>query len=640
MPRLQELQADFLQFFPGHDVAGLWHHRWEILAGKGPGAANAPEALSAARQYKASLDAEKGGPRPPRPARGWDAKWDFMSTPGKRARDSPTVAGGVFRVAAQGLEALHRRDSAASEGADSDLRDAWLRKTLGEGMRRHLIELAGKARGKWLERIRSDRRRDDRDDADSNYSSGRPRETDAVFDSFLEQLLAECRQEAERVGASLEDLALAAWWQKYVEQGVGTKCSDPDKTWPWALFLNELVGAKERVAPCSLHAAERCRRHLRCLLAAARHLLSHDSEQSRSEYLGRLQRAREEPRCRGCAAQLHRRLEDLGMAGSGDPGPERVVEALGEAARSRQASRISASALRYCRGEISRTFRNGKQAGVPLESLASRLASGDESPLKDLKLTAVVYHGKHFVVEGNCRLWCLKEAARRMGRDLEVQVEVVDLHLGFVRQQDAGQPAPRAFFQRFSTKTDGESVDWDGDDGRAGPDGTSRAPEGGAPPLAEPGGPLPASAASPPGTSTGEGAARARGGQEERGFDDAFRGLGGRQLVEAKFSELCGLHHPANGGGPEDYQRLQHAYDRALARASAAPVSVQPTPPSRRQLTAASAQGRAVGSSRGRCIKASFPQRCMQCSGQIEVGSSIRKAGPGWCHDECVQYSP
>ena len=120
---------------------------------------------------------------------------------------------------------------------------------------------------------------------------------------------------------------------------------------------------------------------------------------------------------------------------------------------------IPCNELFYAKAKISSHFQHGKQAGEPLELLVDRLVSGECR----LELCAVRYHGRLYVVEGNRRLWCLKEAEKRLGKELSVRVRVSDMYLGSVRQQDQRCPALQTFWEKYTTDNQGTSVSWTGE---------------------------------------------------------------------------------------------------------------------------------------------------------------------------------
>jgi len=131
---------------------------------------------------------------------------------------------------------------------------------------------------------------------------------------------------------------------------------------------------------------------------------------------------------------------------------------------------ISTQQLRFCKAKISDKFRKGKQQGEPLEALVEKLVEEEQqlridaaaglqtSPkIRDsLLLVAVKFHGSLFVVEGNRRLWAIREAEHRLGgATFEVNINVQDLYLGDVH----GRTAIKGFWDKYSTKNEGKSVE-------------------------------------------------------------------------------------------------------------------------------------------------------------------------------------
>eukprot|EP00928_Gymnodinium_smaydae_P056668 TRINITY_DN40000_c0_g1_i1.p1 TRINITY_DN40000_c0_g1~~TRINITY_DN40000_c0_g1_i1.p1 ORF type:complete len:341 (+),score=51.91 TRINITY_DN40000_c0_g1_i1:85-1023(+) len=126
-----------------------------------------------------------------------------------------------------------------------------------------------------------------------------------------------------------------------------------------------------------------------------------------------------------------------------------------EAIRRGAKQMMACSELRYTKGVIGSTFKNGE----PINNLRDKLICDDTRAdvLRALCLFAVRYHGEVFVVEGNRRLKALNDAETviRPEQTLEVQVEVVDLYLGRIY----GRPALRVFWEALSTKDEGKTVE-------------------------------------------------------------------------------------------------------------------------------------------------------------------------------------
>ena len=80
---------------------------------------------------------------------------------------------------------------------------------------------------------------------------------------------------------------------------------------------------------------------------------------------------------------------------------------------------------------------SGPQRGTRLSKLVQKLVRGQVHP-KDLEWTAVRFHGEVYVVEGNCRLWCLTESQKQLGQKIMVSVRgetyghVYDKEKGYV----------------------------------------------------------------------------------------------------------------------------------------------------------------------------------------------------------------
>jgi len=71
-----------------------------------------------------------------------------------------------------------------------------------------------------------------------------------------------------------------------------------------------------------------------------------------------------------------------------------------------------------------------------------------------LCLVGVRYHGRTHIVEGNRRLWALREAEQRLCRPFEVKVDMQDLYIGMIH----GRPALRMFWDKYTTENDGINI--------------------------------------------------------------------------------------------------------------------------------------------------------------------------------------
>lgn len=474
LPSLSALQADFLKTFPQVDHMGLHYYQWQLASGAGPQAAASEKARRHAAHYAASLDVEKGGLRhcaPPK--RGFQPKWDFMKRSGADARASPTAAGELFRMATQALQDFDRVCS-SPRGADQHLGAAWshIAGRLGQTGVQALLRLASDVRGQVIERIKSEIRCREHRNVEENFDSqSLAGESDRLFEEWMQSTRSDAEAKAAVLSASLTDLALAAWHLKYIQQGVANRKDDPDKSFPWVIFCDELCAVKEQAQPCCQAATERYRRLLgavrRAVKAAVADSHSEDALRYLKDALHRFQNLTVS--CNACKVALRRqhtslRLEDLAAhldAGTINASGNEVLQQVFHAFRALadgEVRIIPCSELFYAKARIGRHFQHCKQTGEKLELLVDRLISQECR----LELSAVRYHDRLYVVEGNRRLWCLKEAEKRLRKDLSIPVRISDMYLGSVRQQAQRCPALQTFWEKFTTQNGGTSVSFEG----------------------------------------------------------------------------------------------------------------------------------------------------------------------------------
>ena len=133
-----------------------------------------------------------------------------------------------------------------------------------------LLKLASDVRGKVIERINYESRCCKHGNVEENIDSQSfTGERDRLFDEWMQITRKNAKVEASKLDASLTDLALAAWYLKYVQQDVANRLEDPDKSFPWRIFCDELCQAKESAQPCCQAAMQRYRRLLCGLQRAA-----------------------------------------------------------------------------------------------------------------------------------------------------------------------------------------------------------------------------------------------------------------------------------------------------------------------------------------------------------------------------------
>ena len=448
---LVDVHAHFLSEYQQKDQIGLFHWKWQKLAGAGPTAASSPIARKAAAAYCKSLDVEKGKPCPKQPE--WDGSqtWDFMNR-GDEKNCSPTATGQCFRKAAAAHKEFVEAAKPASRGLDDDLAKAWaeLSKKLGADKCGELEEIASEARGKLIAGIKEQCQK-----AEGRARSKNPFATsndDIVAEQWLTDLRAATLHRATEKGVSLHEVALAGWHLKYASQGVHLREKDPDPSFPWTLFRDELLGHKEQQQPCLSRELRGSHRLLRKLQRSA----VQAAEDATKE--GKLQEAIAAMNCRmkctHCSSALEKLLAKLHLDGTAAD----IVEATRAISGAGGKEEVDCQELRFAKGCISDLIENGPQSGTKLTDLVERLVKGDEL-VENLVLTAVRFHGQLYVVEGNRRLWCLQEAQRRLQKTIMVSVTVPDLYLGFIRRQDHREPALSYFLERFDSNCEGKNVE-------------------------------------------------------------------------------------------------------------------------------------------------------------------------------------
>lgn len=451
---LVDVHAHFLSEYHQKDQIGLFHWKWQKLAGAGPTAASSTIARKAAAAYCKSLDVEKGKSCPKRPV--WDASqtWDFMNR-GDAKTCSPTATGQCFRQAAAAHKEFVAAAKPASRGLDADLKKAWaeLSSKFGSDKCRELEEIASDARGKLIAGIKEQCQK-----AEGRARSKNPFATsndDIVAEQWLKDLRAATLQRATEKGVSLHEVALAGWHLKYVSQGVQLREKDPDPSFPWTLFGRELLEHKEQQQLCLSRELRGSHRLLRKLQRRAVQATQDATKQ------GKLQEDQEaitamkcRMKCSHCSNALEKLLAKVHLDGTAAD----IVEAIRGISGAGGKEQVDCQELRFAKRCIPDLIENGPQSGTKLTDLVDRLVKGEEL-VQDLVLTAVRFHGQLYVVEGNRRLWCLQEAQRRLQKTIMVSVIVPDLYLGFIRRQDHKEPALSYFLERFDSNCEGKNVE-------------------------------------------------------------------------------------------------------------------------------------------------------------------------------------
>lgn len=449
-PRLADVVADFLDEFPSVDHMGLLHFHWQLQAGCGPEAAASDTSRRLAASYAMAVDVEKGGPRPPKPRReAMKQKWDFMKGSGPEAPHSPTAAGEIHRMAMAATAAISARAEACSElRPDPDLLAAWtdVEQRMGHSNSEALIQLARKVRSDLVEKVKLNMARAEHESEENPDTQCMSEERDDVFRAWLKEKLAETARAAASVGgATLAEVALAGWYWKYVKSPKPAAYEpgdrDPDQ-FPWTIFCAELCEAKQRSRKpprCNLPQMER---HRRLLLDVQRNVEAASATPGFETAWQRLEADYGRMTCHECA-RLRRWPE-------GCPPAAQLAEDFNLMRKGRK-EMVPLNELRYAKSVIDETFNNGPQAGETVRTLIQRLRcpSTGHAVLASMCLVAVRFHGRLFVVEGNKRLWALRQAGCPA-----VRVDIQDMHLGLVH----GEPALRRFFDKYTTEDEGKSV--------------------------------------------------------------------------------------------------------------------------------------------------------------------------------------
>ena len=449
---LADVHADFLSQYHPMDRIGLHHYQWQMCAGEGKLAASSSKTRLVAAAYCKSLDVEKGKPSPKLAPYVADSKWDFMKG-GDPMRPSPTAAGQCYREAVKAYEEFSRAKALrTSGGADMDLMKAWQRllDEIGPSKCKELKKLANKVRGEFLGKIKEECKRAEHAAGSKNpYASCID---DELRGEWLMKLREEVAREVDLQDASLAQLALASWHMKYVDQGVSSREEDPDPTYPWVLFRPELLEYKECLQLCRKRELGQCHASFRKLQRNIGQAAIDPGKEVKSKEA--IECLKSDMKCRQCRDAKDKLLADLHLDGSWSEAAEamRAISGRGEL------EEVDCEDLRFSKAYISDTLEHGMQSGITLEELVDQLVKGQESVSK-LMLTAVRFHGELYVVEGNRRLWCIKEAQKRLQRKLQVRVRVPNLYLGFIQRQEHKEPALPYFLKRFDPRFEGRSVE-------------------------------------------------------------------------------------------------------------------------------------------------------------------------------------
>ncbi|OLQ09790.1 hypothetical protein AK812_SmicGene6567 [Symbiodinium microadriaticum] len=441
-----DVNASFLSEYLQRDRMGLLHYHWQLIAGQGPKAACSPEARQVAAAYAKSLDVEKGKRCPKQARFEHSRKWDFMNR-GDLDNPSPTAAGFCFRAASRAEEEFKAvRDRARSSGKDPDLDEAWQRMEEELGQQLCQQEFAKNVRGEFIERVKAECNKAERIAREKHPNSS----GEAVFkDEWIKELRARTQEKAEKLESQrkvgLTQVALAGWHLKYVDQKVCERDADPDPSFPWTLFRQELAALKKHYQPCPM--GELRRNHLFC-----RRLQRGAAEQLEEKVRQAIDGLKFNMKCQECSRDREMLLDRLKSRDSFSE----IVAAVKEVSGRGELIRVGIDDLRYCKDVISDVFDHGLNAGMKLKDLVENLLS-DGSP-SDMELTAVKFHGHLYVIEGNKRLWCLKEAQKEAKQKLKVSVRVPDLYLGFVQRQEHKEPVLPYFLQRFRPRSGGRDI--------------------------------------------------------------------------------------------------------------------------------------------------------------------------------------
>ncbi|CAE7866364.1 RDR1 [Symbiodinium necroappetens] len=441
-----DVNASFLSEYLQRDRMGLLHYHWQLIAGQGPKAASSEEARQVAAAYAKSLDVEKGKRCPKQARFEHSRKWDFMNG-GDLDNPSPTAAGFCFRAASRAEEEFKAvRDRARSSGKDPDLDKAWQRMEEELGQKLCQQDFAKNVRGEFIERVKAECNKAERIAREKHPNSS----GEAVFkDEWIRELRARTQEKAEKLESQrkvgLTQVALAGWHLKYVDKKVCERDADPDPSFPWTLFRQELAALKKHYQPCPM--GELRRNHLFC-----RRLQRGAAEQLEEKVRQAIDGLKFNMKCQECSRDRKMLLDRLKSRDSFSE----IVAAVKEVSGRGELIRVGIDDLRYCKDVISDVFDHGLNAGMKLKDLVENLLS-DGSP-SDMELTAVKFHGHLYVIEGNKRLWCLKEAQKEAKQKLKVSVRVPDLYLGFVQRQEHKEPVLPYFLQRFRPRSGGRDI--------------------------------------------------------------------------------------------------------------------------------------------------------------------------------------
>ncbi|CAK9078719.1 RNA-dependent RNA polymerase 1 (AtRDRP1) (RNA-directed RNA polymerase 1) [Durusdinium trenchii] len=448
---LSDVHAHFLSEYHLKDRIGLHHYQWEMLAGEGPKAACSDQARRTAVAYSKSLDVEKGKPCPKLGKLARQPKWDFMKKPGGPQRPSPTAAGECYRQALQANQEFDEAKAPRNTSPDQDLSKAWkeLLDQHGPQKCQKMKMLAKEVRGDFLKRVAIEINK-------AECAAGMGNSYTACYDELRGEWFLEMRKnvlrQAEKQDITPEQLALASWHLKYVDEGVCTECRDPNPSFPWLLFKAELSQCKEHWQPC-------LRSELYQFHGAMRKLQRNIGEASASERKKQktdeaIECLKAKLKCPLCSATKNELLDKLHI-----PGPllEAAAAVKGISGRG-DVEYVDCERLRFAKAQFGDTLEHGKQSGTKLEELVDQLVRG-EVAVRELVLTAVQFHGELYVVEGNRRLWCIKEAQRRLQGKLVVPVRVPNLYLGFIHRQEHKEPALPYFLQRYDPRFEGKRAE-------------------------------------------------------------------------------------------------------------------------------------------------------------------------------------
>ena len=304
-------------------------------------------------------------------------------------------------------------------------------------------DLADKVRGRFIERVKEECGKAESAAREKNPYASRE---DVFQDAWVWDLRSQTQKEAQQHGVGLAEVALAGWHLKYVDQNVSSRTTDPDPSFPWTLFRKELLMLKEHDCPC-------CIRELRHNHHLCRILQRGAAKENQQKVAEAIKGLKVRMKCPECHQARERLLESLHEEGSISDIAKSVKAISGRGS----VMEVDCKDLRYCKDYISDAFDNGPQSGMRLQELAERLAKGEQSA-SELVLTVVSFHGLWYVIEGNKRLWCLKEAQTLTQKRLMASVRIPDLYFGFVQRQDHKEPALPYFLQRFSTRCNGQHI--------------------------------------------------------------------------------------------------------------------------------------------------------------------------------------